>query len=151
MSTTTSCKRWRPAPAVNRCPAPITRAVFMSSPRPALLPGGLVCAAIVIGTALAGCNSRPSAPALEDGPVFRAQREAFRFSVPDGWKQRSRGTVPSGDLEGERMLVEYKCMTCTKPASLEVTVAGGVPAGASLSEYVTKHTLTGEKWRLSGP
>ena len=110
-------------------------------------------AAVLLGVALtlsAGCNSRPSAPALKDGPIFKDSREGFRFNVPDGWKQRARGQVPAGPVEGERMLAEYKCVTCAKPAALEVTVAT-VPAAASLSEYVTKHTLTGEHWRLSAP
>src|SRR5438093_8821343 len=110
-------------------------------------------AAVLLGVALtlsAGCNSRPSAPALEDGPIFKDSREGFRFSVPDGWKQRARGQVPAGELEGERMLVEYKCQACPKPAALEVTVAS-VPAAASLTEYVTKHNLTGQQWRQKGP
>src|SRR5205823_9809363 len=102
----------------------------MSKPRPAFLPGGATRAVLLVCALLPGCNSRPSAPALEDGPVFKDEREGFRFSVPDGWKQRARGQVPPGDLEGERMLVEDKCVTCAKPASLEVTVAG-VPAGTS--------------------
>lgn len=98
----------------------------------------------------AGCDSRPKAPALQDGPVFKEPREGFRFLVPEGWKQLARGQVPPGKIPGERMLAEYKCLTCSRPGALMVSVAD-VPLSTSLSDYLTKNTRTGEDWKLSGP
>src|SRR5947207_1952757 len=89
---------------------------------------------------LAGCTSRPSAPPLQDGPVYKNEREGFRFLTPEGWKQVARGEVPPGKVVGERMLVEYKCLTAAKLASLEVTVADVSP-NDSLGDYVVKNTL----------
>ena len=99
---------------------------------------------------LAGCGSRPSAPPLQDGPVFKETREGFRFFVPNGWRQGARGVVPPGKIPKERMLVEYKCMTCASPGVLRVTVAD-VEESTTLSDYLAKNTLTGEKWRLLAP
>jgi hypothetical protein len=99
---------------------------------------------------LAGCSSKPSAPPLQDGPVYKNEREGFRFFTPEGWKQVARGEVPPGKVVGERMLVEYKCLTCATTGSLEVTVAEISPSD-SLADYVAKNTLTGESWRQSGP
>ncbi len=100
--------------------------------------------------ALAGCGSRPSAPPLEQGSVYRNSREGFRFLAPEGWQQVARGEVPPGKVEGERMLVEYRCLTCAARAALLVTVAD-VPAKTPLGAYVTKHNFTGEAWRSAGP
>jgi predicted Zn-dependent protease len=58
--------------------------------------------------------------------------------------------VPAGKIESERLLVEYQCQTSAKPATLAVSVASIDPS-ASLTEYVTKSSLTGEAWRISGP
>src|SRR5262245_3280852 len=106
--------------------------------------------AALLTIALLGCNSRPSAPALKDGPTYRDARAGFRFFVPEGWKQRSRGQVPAGPLDKERMLVEYKSLAAGPPASLLVTVAD-LPQETLLSAYLAKNTLTGEEWRLSAP
>jgi hypothetical protein len=46
------------------------------------------------------------------------------------------------------MLAEYRCLDCF--GTLMVTVAD-VPVSTSLSEYITKNTLTGETWRLVAP
>lgn len=105
----------------------------------------LWCAAVLV---MAGCGSRPSAPALQDGPVYRDDREGFRFFVPEGWKQRARGTVPRGSIEGERMLAEYKSPRGL-PATLQVTVTD-LPESESLDDYLAKNTKTGEDWRLQG-
>ncbi|MSQ95260.1 MAG: hypothetical protein EXR98_11985 [Gemmataceae bacterium] len=114
------------------------------------MPHRRVCVLLVFGVVLTGCDSRPSAPPLQDGPVYSEPTEGFRFFVPEGWKQRARGSVPPGRIESERMLVEYKCITCTAPGTLLVTVAD-VPLDTPLTEYVTKSTLTDERWRLITP
>ena len=70
--------------------------------------------------------------------------------MPEGWKQRSSGEVPPGKILSERVLTEYKCMTCANATALLVSVAD-VPLSTPLSDYVTKNTLTGEKWTLESP
>lgn len=106
-------------------------------------------AAVLLVALAGGCNSRPSAPPLVDGPAYRDSREGFRFQVPEGWKQRARGQVPAGAIEKERMLTEYKSMK-GYPATLMVTVAD-VPETTELADYLAKNTLTREAWRLDTP
>lgn len=97
---------------------------------------------------LAGCGEKPSAPPLQDGPVYQDQREGFRFFVPEGWTQRARGKVPPGKVIGERMLAEYKCTSTD--SVLRVTVAD-VPLSIPLSDYVSTNTKTGDDWKLGKP
>jgi hypothetical protein len=99
---------------------------------------------------VAGCTSGPSAPALDDEPIYKAAREGFRFSRPEGWTQWARGDVPAGKLEGERLLVEYRSQSSEEMATLEVSVASVAPTD-SLSDFVTRNCKTGEDWRLRGP
>lgn len=106
-------------------------------------------AVVVLGvTLLAGCGEKPSAPPLQDGPVYQDRREGFRFFVPDGWTQRARGNIPAGKVTGERMLAEYKCTSTD--SVLRVTVAD-VPLSTPLTEYVSTNTKTGEDWKLGTP
>lgn len=105
--------------------------------------------AALLAVALAGCDSRPSAPPLQDGPIYQNSREGFRFVPPEGWKQRARGEVPAGKIASERLLAEYKCMTCTKPASVEISVAD-VPESVPLHEYVKTHLAVADQLRLTG-
>ena len=109
-------------------------------------PFGCVLVAMCL---ISGCERRPSAPALEDGTAYRDANAGFRFLVPNGWKQAARGSVPPGKIEGERMLVEYKCLTCASPGTLQVTVAD-VPTDSVLSKFLLENNRTGEKWRLVG-
>jgi hypothetical protein len=122
----------------------------MSLRRPCIPSGGRICTALVLAALASGCTSRPSAPALDNDPIYKNQRAGFRFSRPEGWQQWARGDVPPGKIDGERLLVEYKSLSGDKPATLEVSVASVDPT-ASLSEFVTRSTLTGEDWRLKGP
>jgi hypothetical protein len=110
-----------------------------------------VCLPLLAALVWLNWDRRPSAPPWDRGPVFREGREGFRFSVPDGWTQTVRGAVPAGKIASERVLTEYKCMTCARPSVLQVSVAD-VPLESPLTEYVLKNTLTGEKWQKSaGP
>lgn len=109
-----------------------------------------LCAGLVLAVMLVGCGWRPSAPPLRDDPLYQDRREGFRFFVPEGWKQRARGEVPTGKISGERMLAEYKCSACANPAALMVSVAD-VPVDSSLSDHLLKNTFTGEDWRLANP
>src|SRR5690349_24764818 len=96
---------------------------------------------------LCSCSDKPSAPPLEDGPVYKDSREGFRFFTPKGWKQTARGGVPAGPVKGERMLVEYTCLTCAQQTRLMVTVAS-LPPDTPLDQFVSKRTAGGDKWRL---
>jgi hypothetical protein len=97
-----------------------------------------------------GCTPSPSAPALENGPVYHDTREGFRFNAPEGWKQRARAIVPAGKIKKEKLLVEYKNANTELGGDFQVTVAD-VPETASLSDYLAKNTRTGESWRLVQP
>ena len=69
---------------------------------------------------VSGCESRPSAPALRDTPVYQNKQEGFRFLVPEGWTQSASAILPPGQLEGETFLVRYRMKTPEQGASLQV-------------------------------
>ena len=71
-------------------------------------------------TYLAGCDASPRAPALRNAPVYQNNREGFRFLVPDNWIQTASAALPSGTLEGEIVLVQYKMKTAQMGAAMEV-------------------------------
>jgi hypothetical protein len=122
----------------------------MPEPRPDSSAAGRAWVVLLALAAMAGCGPPLSAPPLHDDSIYKNAHAGFRFNRPEGWKMVARGEVPSGPVEGERMLVEYKCLTCAKGAGLEVTVTS-FPPSTSLADYVKANTLTGEKWRLGGP
>jgi hypothetical protein len=113
-------------------------------------PPGWLLAAWVALSALGGCDSRPRALPLDDSPVYSNPREGFRFFPPEEWKQTARGVVPSGRIITERLLVEYKLMTGTKPAVLQVSVAD-VPESVALADHIKAETYRAEDWKATGP
>ena len=76
----------------------------------------LVLFAIVV----AGCESRPKAPALRDAPVFHNKQEGLRLLVPEGWKQTAGGTLPPGKLEGNVLLARFRLPSSESGASLDI-------------------------------
>jgi hypothetical protein len=109
--------------------------------------------ALLLLAGLAGCQRGPRAPtlqSLQEGAVYKDEREGFRFFAPEGWKQSSRGFVPPGELKTEHMLVEYKCLTSRTPALLQVSVAD-VEESASLADYLLDHRVTREEMKLAAP
>jgi hypothetical protein len=67
------------------------------------------------------CSDGPRAPVLHDSPVFQSDSDGFRFLMPDDYKLKSRSDLPSGRIEGDRVLVQYHRYGSGKPASFEVT------------------------------
>lgn len=109
-----------------------------------------LCAGLLSLAAGAGCQDRPSAPALDDAPVYKDDREGFRFFPPEGWRQTARGRVPAGKIRVERMLVEYKPRTGTKPAALQVSIAD-LPESAALADYLKSEVYRPQDWEGTGP
>ena len=85
--------------------------------------------------ALAGCASRPSAPALVDTPIYQNKQEGFRFEAPEGWKMASRAEYPPGRTEQERLLVEYRRLRGEQPASFLVSMVD-LPESADPGAYL---------------
>ncbi len=98
---------------------------------------------------LAGCTSRPRAPALEDGAVYANDREGLRFLVPDGWSQQAKADVPPGPVVKERVLVLYRTFKSKPPASFTLSLAD-LPEETNLSEYLAGPSV-GVDWHLTGP
>jgi hypothetical protein len=104
--------------------------------------------AILLGWfALAGCNSRPHAPALDNTPVYQNDREGFRFMVPEGWSQGVRADVPEGKTEKERVLVVYRHPSASRVAVLEVTLAD-LPEATDLNTLLVEASHGVSHWRL---
>jgi hypothetical protein len=104
-------------------------------------------ALVLVGLALlAGCGSRPRAPALTNEPVYQNSSEGFRFLVPEGWVQTGKAELPPGTVDPEQMLVEYKQLTSEFPASLEVT-AVDLPPSTNLSIYLADRLRKPGRWR----
>jgi len=107
-------------------------------------------ACLVVGALfLAGCSRTPRAPALQDGPVYDSPGEHFRFLVPEGWTQYASAEAPSGRVEQECMLVEYKLLTAERPAGLRVTRADLAEA-TDPRQYLIDHAPPAEGWRAKG-
>ena len=85
-----------------------------------------------------------------DDPVYQNDREGFRFLVPDGWKQHGRADLPSGKVEKERMLVQYRRRAEGGEATFEVTLAD-LDATTDLAAYVAGASFGVEKWRRIAP
>lgn len=106
-------------------------------------------AALLALVLLSGCEERPSALPLDNSPVYNDTREGFRFLPPEDWRQTARGIVPAGKIARRRMLCEYKSLTPTKTAVLQVSVAD-VPLSEPLADHVKSETYRAEEWRAVG-
>jgi hypothetical protein len=108
---------------------------------------------IAFGSVLlcSGCQRRPVAPALRDDPVYQNDREGVRFLVPEGWKQYAKAEVPSGKVDKERLLVQYKHLFERKVGvEFEVSLAD-LPPSTDLSDYLAAPSHGGKNWRQKGP
>jgi hypothetical protein len=97
---------------------------------------------------VAGCHPKPKAPALLDELVFQSD-EGFRFLVPDDWIMAARGNVPSGSLDKECLLVQYRRAADETQATLEVSAAD-MPEDANLADYLSGPSFSATHWKQSG-
>lgn len=98
---------------------------------------------------LSGCSRRPSAPALEDEPVYRNTQEGFRLLAPEGWTIRARAALPAGKLEREHLLVRYERTDPRHAAFFEVTAVDLDPA-VSLEGYLAGPSYGVQRWQPQG-
>jgi hypothetical protein len=100
---------------------------------------------------LNGCRGRPVAPVLRNDPVYQNDREGFRFLVPEGWKQYAKADLPSGKVEREHLLVQYRHLLPGKVGGeFEVSLAD-LPATTDLSAYLVDPSYGGRNWKQNGP
>jgi hypothetical protein len=97
----------------------------------------------------AGCTPQPRAPAIQDETVYRNSQEGFHFVPPENWKQQARAELPAGPAPEKRLLVEYRCFTSEKPASLDVSMVD-VSEAKSLGECVGEQGVE-DNWQPAGP
>lgn len=109
----------------------------------------LVCSAIVL-IALAGCDSKPRAPALLDEPVYENDVEGFRFLAPEGWSLRGKAVLPPGPVTQERLLVVYQQLAADQGATLEV-LRFDVPETTDLAAYLAGASYGTKQWTLKRP
>ena len=100
--------------------------------------------------AMAGCESRPRAPALSDAPIYNNRQEGFRFLVPDGWTQSATAALPTGKLESEVLLVQYRMKTAQQGATLDVLVFDE-DQPSDLKEYHQLPSQAVDDWTLTQP
>lgn len=74
------------------------------------------CLALLVGAA---CESRPRAPILPSGPVYRHAQLDFRFLIPEGWVALSNAALPDGAIDKEVCLAQFR-VPSTTGASFEV-------------------------------
>jgi hypothetical protein len=86
---------------------------------------------------------------LQNDPVYRNKREHFRFLVPDGWIQSARQDLPSGRLEKERLLVQYRRLS-DQPAILEVSCTD-LPESSDLAAYMAGPAFGSTQWHRLSP
>jgi hypothetical protein len=68
---------------------------------------------------------------------------------PPEWKQQARAEYPAGPVTERRLLVEYKCFTSAKAASLDVSMLD-VPEDKPLIECV-RESGTEDDWKTAEP
>jgi hypothetical protein len=84
---------------------------------------------------------------LQDETVYQNSQEGFRFLPPPEWKQQARAEFPAGPVTEKRLLVEYKCFTSAKPASLDVSMLD-VSEDKPLTECVRELGAEGD-WKAT--
>jgi hypothetical protein len=104
----------------------------------------------VAGLGLLGGCSGPQAPLLSDESVYQNNREGFRFDVPNGWIQSLRGEMPSGTVQDEHPLVEYKLLDGPAPAAFQVTCID-LPQGKTVESYMAERMKGPGHWQLEEP
>jgi hypothetical protein len=110
--------------------------------------GRVLLLLLVIGST--GCDSQPSAPALEDSPVYHNKQEGFRFLVPEGWTQNASALLPPGQLEGENFLVRYRMKTPEQGATLQILCFDDSD-GADLREHHAGPSFRVQRWKPDQP
>ena len=78
---------------------------------------GAVVAILVL--LVAGCDSRPSAPALRDSAVYTNEDAGLKFLVPTGWTCSASAVLPS-QIEREIVLAQWRMRTPVQGASVEI-------------------------------
>jgi hypothetical protein len=99
--------------------------------------------------AVAGCDSRPAAPALQNDPIYRNKKEHFRLLAPEGWIQTARQELPAGHIDKERLLVQYT-RSSDRPATFEVSCAD-LPESTDLVAFMEGPGYGSTRWRKNGP
>jgi hypothetical protein len=107
----------------------------------------VAAAALVL---LAGCTHRPSAPPLQNDPVYQNAQAGFRFLVPEGWTQQARAEIPPGRIDKERLLVRYSRPSGAKVAALEASLAD-LPPSTDLVQFQAAASFGSKKWQPAGP
>lgn len=99
---------------------------------------------------MAGCSSRPHAPALQNEAVYRNSKEGFHFLAPEGWTQTAKADVPPGKAGQERLLVEYRKLKSDQPAAFQASL---IDLGDSerLEDYLSGPGSGFERWQLKRP
>jgi len=116
---------------------------------------GLMLRELIVGVTVgcivgfSGCTQGPRAPAIQDETVYRNSQEGFHFVPPENWKQQARAEFPAGPVPQKRLLVEYRCFTSEKPASLDVSMVD-VSEARSLAECVREQGVE-DDWPPAGP
>ena len=97
---------------------------------------------------VAGCGSRPRAPALANTPVYENPKAGFRFLAPKNWNQHASAQLPPGPLKKPRLLVQYKRVSKDKGAFFEVGVID-LEEGHDIKDTLTAPASGASKWTMT--
>lgn len=95
-----------------------------------------------------GCQPKPKAPALIDEPVYQSS-EGFRFLVPEEWTMIGRASPPTGRVEKECLLVQYRRSSGDSDAMVEISLMD-LPEDADLLEYLSRPSFSVRRWKSLG-
>lgn len=96
-----------------------------------------------------GCSPRPSAPVLDNNPVYTNKEAGIRFLVPEGWSQQSKSILPPGPLDKRELtLVLYRSFN-PSPASFEVSCRD-IDESVEIGEFLAKRKRSGIGWTRVG-
>ncbi len=95
-----------------------------------------------------GCQPKPKAPALIDEPVYQSP-EGFRFLVPEEWIMIAKASIPSGRVEKESLLVQYRRSSGEDNATLEISLID-LPEDADIANYLSSPSFSVRKWKPLG-
>jgi hypothetical protein len=116
-------------------------------------PPCLILSFVLLLAALAGCDSRPRAPALTTEAVYSNSDSGLTFVAPEGWVLYAKVNLPADHkLDRPQRLVAYQVGGGDRKGSFDL-YALDIPEGQGLLEYLAgpKMAIGAEKWVTKGP
>jgi hypothetical protein len=99
---------------------------------------------------LAGCDGKPSAPALTADEEYYDANAGIRFPTPPNFRIFIKAELPKGRIEEPIMLAAYQNTKAKVRTAIEV-MAADVAENQDLGEFLKTHPVGSEKWKSKAP